>query len=249
MLWLYKLERKLGRFAIRNLMLFVVIGQAGIFLIDYLFPVYQAVSLINLVPSLVLHGQVWRLLTFIFVPTGGSIWVIILSLYFYYFIGATLEKVWGSFKFGMFYFLNILAAIAAAFITSVFTPFGYGVNYFVNLSLLVAFAFVSPDYEFLLFFFLRIKAKWLALAQAVFSIVILIIADWSTRAAVLASLVVLVMFFWRDVFSVFRKATRFNKSRNHFRSQMRDWEREFSRNQRRARRQDENWQDDQDNEE
>lgn len=239
MSWLYKLERKFGRLAIPNLMLFVVIGQAGIFLIETLFPVTMAASLINLNTSLVLHGQVWRLLTFIFVPTDSSIWVVLISLYFYYFIGATLEKVWGSFIFGVFYFMNILAAIAAAFIT------GYGINLFINLSLLVAFAVVSPDYEFLLFFFLRIRAKWFALIEGVFAIVTFIFSDWSVRAAILGSLLVLALFFWRDVASIFRKATRFRKSRNHFRTQMREWEREFAQNRRRARQPDQDWKDDQ----
>lgn len=231
MRFLYKLERKLGRFAIHNLMLFIVIGQAVVFLINYFSLAPGAVALFTLNSSLVLKGQVWRLLTFIFVPASFDIWGIIFSLYFYYFIGSTLEKVWGSFKFGVFYFMNVLAAIAAAFITG-----GNGENLFINLSLLVAFAVVSPDFEFFLFFLLRIKAKWFALVNAAFVLYYFIIGNWPTRAAILGSVVVLVLFFWHDVWNLLRNATRYRKTRNNFRTQTREWEREFDQNQRRARR-------------
>lgn len=161
MRWLYKLENKFGRHYIRNLMAVVVIGMAGVYVLDLFFaPSGMAISsYLSLSRAAILQGQVWRLITFIFVPGSNSIWLLI-TLYFYYMMGRMLEQAWGGFRLNVYYLFGMLGAIVAMFFT------GYGTNTYLNLSLFLAFATIAPDTRFMLFFFIPIKAKWMAVAYA-----------------------------------------------------------------------------------
>src|SRR5690606_29801116 len=110
-----KLERRYGRYAIKNLMLYIIGLNALIFFWVQVNP--AALNTLILHPSLVLRGEVWRLVTFIFIPpTFSPLWLIF-TLYFYYLVGSGLEQAWGSFKFNVYYLVGMIATILAAFIT------------------------------------------------------------------------------------------------------------------------------------
>ena len=131
MSWLDKLERKFGRWGIPNLMLYIVITIAAVFIGDVIFSV-RGVSLssyLALFTQAAVHGQFWRFITFIFVPPTTSIISLFFFLYFYYFLGSTLENVWGTFRFNLYYLFGWIGAIIAAFFT------GYGTSTYLNLSL------------------------------------------------------------------------------------------------------------------
>ena len=104
-----------------------------------------------------MHGEVWRLFTFVFIPQSTSPLGLVLTLYFYYLIGNTLENTWGDFQFNVYYLCGMLGAILAAALT------GYGTSYYINLSLFFAFAMLYPDFQVLLFFIIPIKMKYMAL--------------------------------------------------------------------------------------
>ncbi len=221
--WLYKLERKFGRFCIPNLMLIIIVGQFAVFAADLIMPDMGISSWIYLSRDLVLQGQVWRLLTFIFLPPSSSpVWIII-SLYFYYMIGGALENEWGSFKFNVYYLVGMLGIIIGAFIT------GYGSNYYLNMSLFFAFAILWPNHEFLIFFVLPVKVKYLAILDAVLFIISLInalaIRDWGTFASIIASLLNLILFFGGDAIRSIKQQQGYAQTRKNWRSQMNDWER------------------------
>ena len=98
-----KLERKLGRFAIPHLMRYIIIGNIAAYIMSLIN--YEYFSYLILDPDLVMKGQVWRLLTFIFIPEGAggtNILMVAISLYFYYFIGSALEARWGAFRFNVY---------------------------------------------------------------------------------------------------------------------------------------------------
>jgi membrane associated rhomboid family serine protease len=155
--WLNKLERKYGRLGIPNLMLFIVLGNALIFVMMNMDPSGRLLSSLYLHPALVMRGQVWRLITFIFIPPSASVLWIFFALYFYYMVGTNLENTWGTFKFTFYYLAGMLATILASFITgSVATPV------YLNLSLFLAFAHLYPDFQILLFLVLPVKVKYLA---------------------------------------------------------------------------------------
>ena len=99
----------------------------------------------------------------------ASIFFMIFTLYLYYVLGTTLERVWGAFRFNVYFIMGVVFNILAAFI--IYFVFGYDfelTTYYLNMSLFFAFAITYPDMEFLLFFILPIKVKWLALLDAVY---------------------------------------------------------------------------------
>ena len=151
------------QFTIPNLMQYVVIGQGIVFALMMIWPTvgYTLLRLITLNRDQIFHLQVWRLVTFVFVPPSSSPLFIIFALYFYYFIGQGLERLWGSARFCLFYYIGMLGAILACLIT------GYADNSFLNLSLFFAYAAMWPDEQVLLFMIIPVKMKYLAILDAV----------------------------------------------------------------------------------
>ena len=151
----FDLERKLRRYAISDLMKYIVIGQGIVFALLYIWPTlgYRLYSLITLTRAGLMRGQIWRLVTFVFVPPSSSPIFILFALYFYYMIGIGLENQWGKVKFNLYYLVGMLGSIIAALIT------GYADNAFLNLSLFFAYAALYPDQEVLLFMILPITIE------------------------------------------------------------------------------------------
>ena len=95
------------RFGIPNLMLYMIIGNALVYILDE-FSSYTFSSIISFYLPAIARGEIWRLITFIFVPESHSNFLFFaLTLYFYYFIGSALEREWGSGKFTVFYLLGV----------------------------------------------------------------------------------------------------------------------------------------------
>ncbi|HWT26836.1 MAG TPA: hypothetical protein VN131_02755 [Mobilitalea sp.] len=169
---LNKLERRFGRYAISNLMKYIVALYVIGLLIGMLPPyIYQA--LLSLDFSMIMKGQVWRLITFIIpsVSLSGIIFTAI-SAYFYYIIGNALEQTWGSFRFNLYFFSGIIFNILASLIVylttgrSIITP----ALDFICGSMFFAFAAVYPNTTFYMYFLIPIKAKYLAWFEAAFYI-------------------------------------------------------------------------------
>lgn len=165
MRWLYKLEYKYGKYSLRNMMTIIVAGMAVVYVLDMMLNFSLASALMFYRPY-ILQGQVWRVITFIFVPPASSPFMLLISLYCYYLLGNLLEQVWGSFKLNMYYLVGILGAIIAGFIS----PTGLATNAALNSSLFLAVAALMPETQFRLFFLIPIKAKWMAAAYFIFEI-------------------------------------------------------------------------------
>lgn len=217
--WLYRLERRIPWLAIPNLMLYIVAGTGVVYLCSLFFENVNAYTWLSMVPSLVAEGQVWRLITFVFLPETSNVFALLLSLYFYYMIGTTLEDSWGSFNFTLYYLLGMVGAILASLFT------GSATNYFLNLSLFFAFAILYPNEYFNLFFFIPIKAKWLALLDAALYVYLFIFGGWADRAALLASLLNLAVFFGGDLIRRIRNGARYSRQRRNFRREMHESDR------------------------
>ncbi len=91
-MWLNKLEEKFGRYAIPNLPKIIVLLYAVGFVIANISP--RLYSLLELNPYLILHGQVWRIVTFLLIGPETNLIFVIFVLLFYYSIGSSLEQVW-----------------------------------------------------------------------------------------------------------------------------------------------------------
>ena len=88
---LSKLERKLGRFAIRELMVYIIGINALIYMLRFGMPQSEAIGKLMLDPQLILQGEVWRLISWIFIPPSASLLWIFFIFYFYYMVGTGLE--------------------------------------------------------------------------------------------------------------------------------------------------------------
>jgi len=193
---LARLERRLGRFAVEHLILYVVAGMAIVWVLSLSRP--YAVGRLMLDIDAVRRGQVWRLVTFLFIPQGSSpLWVLV-GLYFTWWVGSSLEQHWGAFKFDAYYFLGVIGTVAAAVIA------GPTTNFWLNTSLFFAFATLFPDVTILLMFVLPVRVKWLGIASALFVVYEGVQGDWATRAAIGASFANYALFFAEHWWAVWK---------------------------------------------
>ncbi len=186
-----KLDRKIGKYAPKYIMTIIVIGTAIVWALEYFVAARTGIWIswyLMFDKAAILQGQVWRVVTFLFVPDEYNPVFLAISLYFYWMIGNALEKEWGAFKFDLFYFCGVLCTIGAGFIT------GYASVFYLNLSLFLAFAILYPDYQVLLFFFIPVKMKWLAIVDAVSIVLLLIFNTWAGRIAIFVALFNLILF-------------------------------------------------------
>ena len=158
------------RFGIPRLMMYIVFASAAVYFIYMMDQSNSLYTFLGFHPILILrYGEVWRIITWALIPVSNNVFFVALALYFYYFVGSTLEREWGTAKFTVFYIfgivLNIIYGFAIWLITDIPIPIGPN---FLNLSMFFAFAVFYPDYTLRLFFIIPIKAKWLGLINGVF---------------------------------------------------------------------------------
>lgn len=174
MKWLDKLERKYHKYTVHNLIQYIVGGMAVVFVLSFLNK--DIASILAFSPELIMQGQIWRIITFIFLPrTYNAIWIIF-SLMFFYFAGNTIEQHWGAFKFNVYYLVGTMGTmlagiIAAILLGSAALPL---TNYYLNLTMLLALTQIIPDYEIRIYFILPVKLKymgWLLWAYLLFDFV------------------------------------------------------------------------------
>lgn len=153
-------------FGIPNLMKYVAIANIVFWLIGAVNPVLANYLVFS--PYHILHGQVWRLVTFALIPPGTGVLTFI-AVYFYYWIGSTLEQYWGTPQFNVYFFSGLVLTVLYGFIIYFTTGINIGVTAeYVYLSMFFSFAAMFPDMQVLLFFVIPIKMKWLALVDAAF---------------------------------------------------------------------------------
>ena len=140
---LEKLEKKFGRYAINNLIIYLLIGYAIGYLLQFgqRFTGVGYLNYLTLEPYYILRGQVWRLISWVIIPPDTSvIWAVIMFM-LYYQLGTTLERTWGAFKFNVYIFGGMLFTVLGAFI--VFAIYGGSIpvgfigmttsTYYINL--------------------------------------------------------------------------------------------------------------------
>jgi len=176
---LAKLERRFGRFAPEGIILWIVGISGALHLLVFARP--DIAHLLWLDLDAVLRGEVWRVVTFLFAPTGrvtgaGLLWTF-LGLWFLHTMGSALEAQWGSFRFDLFFLLGALGTLAVGFVVGPVT------GRYVAEALLLAFAVEFPDYEVLLLI-LPVKVKYLGILSGGLMVYELITGDFASRLAV-----------------------------------------------------------------
>ncbi|MEG1153372.1 MAG: hypothetical protein RSD61_02465, partial [Ruthenibacterium sp.] len=164
-------------------------------------------------------GEIWRLITFIFVPSAGSVFALIITLYFYYFIGHTLENTWGDFKFNVYYLCGMLGIMIASVIM------GMGTAYYINMSLFFAFAMLYPDMQVLLFFIIPVKMKYLAFASAALTLLDFLTGNGATKMSIIFSLLNFLLFFGGDFLRTVKQEIKYAKTRKMWKQQNQNYRR------------------------
>lgn len=189
------MERKLGRFAIPNLTLYIVVLYVGGFILQMTNPGFYLLKL-SLNMERIFAGEVWRLFTFvIFPPTTQILWFL-LELFIIYNLGNTLERMWGRFYYNLYIFLGLFSLVLASLLAYLIggwvlllTPGN------LYMTLLLAFAMTLPDMQFLLYFIIPVKAKYLAIFYVALMVYQFVRGSWGTRIEILASFANALIFF------------------------------------------------------
>jgi hypothetical protein len=207
---LAKMERRLGWMAIHNITIVIVFGQACAFLLMVTHPgspsdqtssfLYHMV----LRPDAVMHGEVWRLFTFIFVPPSTNVLFAVIGLYFFYFLGQALEANWGAFRYNIYLLIAYVMTIAASFVQ----PNEAATIEFIGGSVFFAFAFLFPEFEILLFLVLPVKAKWLGWFTGLLYAWMFYTGDLHIKLLIAAALLNFLLFFGFDIIHHIRTGHR-----------------------------------------
>ena len=192
-----KLEKKLGKYAIKNISLYLIVCYA----IGYILLIFsennpffsEVLMMLTLDPyKIIMEFQIWRLVTWLIIPPSGFDFWVIISLYFYWSLGTSLEHTWGTYRYNVYLFTGFLCTIVGSFLYLLIrtwqvypayeqlgAPFVAVMElvgmeaaftfstFYVNMSILLLFAFTFPDVQVLLMFIVPIKVKWLGVAYAV----------------------------------------------------------------------------------
>ena len=195
------LERKFGKYAIRDLSLKLVILYA----IGYAIQMLNSGVLyyLTLDPYAIIHGQVWRLVSWLLIPPNtGNIFFTLIMLFFYYSIGTSLERVWGTWQYNVFILTGIGLTIASAFVFmgvsfltggtgGMLTQMGAEVyfsylsaafsTYYINVGIFFAYALTFPDAVVLMFFIIPMKVKWLGVLDVAYLVYEFVVSPGPSR--------------------------------------------------------------------
>ena len=180
-------ERKFGKYAIPNLTMILIICYVAGYVIQLTNPNLE--YYLTLDPYLILHGQVWRLITWILIPPSSLDIFTIIMLLFYYNIGTVLERTWGTYRYNVYLFSGMLFTVIGSFLCmgyiylvyylkgvdastlfasgALLSGFAQFSTYYINLSIFMAFAVTYPDMQVLLMFVIPVKMKWMGILDGV----------------------------------------------------------------------------------
>ena len=221
-------EKKFGKYAIKNLSLYIIICYGIGYLL--MLPAYRGIDVFKylyLNPQLIIDNfQIWRLFTWVLVPSGsGNIFIELLLLYFFYMISQSVESAWGTYKYNVYIFSGILYTILSAFIIYFVelilgNPFfmygGYYSTYYITMSIFLALAATFPDNQILVFFIIPIKMKYLGIIYVVIliyqSLVYLVSGQWAAIVVMFASLLNFIIFYFTQKKKLHMPPVSFNSA-------------------------------------
>lgn len=215
-----KFEKKFGKYAIKNISLMLILCYAVGYVIELVGGNF--INFLTLDPYQILHGQIWRIVSWILVPPSSFNLFTIIMLYFYYSVGTTLENTWGTYRYNVYLFSGMFFTVLGSFVAMGLCYVFYGdimsipgnaayvcslysrlfSTYYINMSILLAFAATFPDAQVLLMFVVPVKMKWMGIiygAMLVFDVIQDTgspLANIFYRTAIVASLLNFVIFWF-----------------------------------------------------
>ena len=208
MSWIDKLERKFGRRGIPNLTMYMVICYVLGYLLNALNP--SLLSMLSLEPAMILRGQIWRLVTWVIYPpqNGNFLFFVIAIFFFYYPIGNSLERTWGTFRYNLYIFSGLFFVVVGAFLTyfltgRVFLVGSVFTTYYVSTSVFLAYAACYPDMQLLLWFVIPIKMKWMGWLYGIMILYDIVsyvrMGAWVMTVPIIASFLNFILFFFSGI--------------------------------------------------
>lgn len=216
-------ERFLRKYAVQNLSLVIILCYGFGYLLQYINAPF--LNYLTLNPYAICHGQIWRLVTWVLVPPDTSnIFFILIAMLFYYSIGTSLERTWGTYQYNAYIFLGIGITTIGAFVVMIVSYILAGMagvsltgesaavyfaaisryfsTYYVNMSIFLAYAMTFPDAVVLLYFIIPIKVKWMGVIYGVLLawdfISTAMHGGWYVCVAMAASLANFLIFWFRS---------------------------------------------------
>ena len=232
-------EKRFRKYAVPNLTLWLILGYA----IGYIIQMTNDTFLYYLAldPYKILHGQIWRLITWIIIPpSSSSLLFVLLMLWCCYMIGNVLERTWGTYRYNLFILTGIVITAVMSFaclgfmyltnpadmieayenggyIFSGYLWYGFS-TYYINVSIYIVFALTYPNDIVRLYFIIPIKMKWLAVIDLIYMGYILIFGGTVDRFAVVGALLNCLIFYLANIRGIalspkqIHRKNQFNKS-------------------------------------
>ena len=206
-----KFEKRFGKYAISNLSLILILC----YVVGYFIELVNADFLLYLTlnPYAILHGQIWRIFTWIIIPPSSLDPFTIIMLLFYYNIGTSLERTWGTYRYNVYLLSGMLFTVMGSFVWLAIEYFVggpvmnlsyistiaslYFSTYYINMSIFLAFAATFPEVQVLLMFIIPVKVKLLGILYGLVLVYDFLFAgSLVTRIAIASSLLSFVIFFF-----------------------------------------------------
>jgi hypothetical protein len=223
-IFMSKWERKFGKYAIPNLTVILLLCYVAGYVIELINSSFFSYLTLN--PYMILHGQIWRLFTWVIIPPSSLSFFTLIMLFFYYSIGTVLERTWGTWKYNVYIFSGMLLTIIGAFLCmgfyyilaalgggSVFSYMGIALSdsaafalgssafstYYINIAIYLAYAMTYPDATVLLMFVIPVKMKWMGIVDAVLLVLTFISGNLFTKFAVAAAIINVGIFYLTNI--------------------------------------------------
>lgn len=196
-----RLERRLGRYALPRLTVVLALGQAFVWFLAR--PQLQLLDKLVLVPDFVMQGEVYRLVSFLFVPPSMDL-LALFGVYLFYLMGSALETTWGDFRYNIYILIAYVATLGVAWCY----PHHPATATYIGGSVFVAFAYLYPDFTIKLFFILPVKVKWLAMLTWIIFGLTMIFGTWESRALAFTGVANFFLFFGTSLYYKVRHGKR-----------------------------------------
>ena len=157
-------ERKTAKWP--NLMMILIGCYIVGFILSYVFPL--GLYYVVFEPSLIFRGEVWRLFSFLlYAGAGDNLFMTLITCFIYFSISKTLEQILGRARVNFFLISGLVITLISGFL--MFFILGTGMMLtpiYLYSSLFTLLALIYPDAQFLLFFFIPIKGKYMIFLTA-----------------------------------------------------------------------------------
>ena len=197
---------------IANLMLYISLGSGLVYLFSFFSQNPILYNILAFDRELILHGQIWRLLSYVLIYDAGNLILTAIALVCYYSLGSAMENLWGTLRFNLFYLTGILLQDVFCMIFGGSASVGN-----LNLSLFLGYATLYPTAQFLFLFIIPVRAWIFAvfdLGLTIYQVLVLTSYGWFPYSLYpLVAIANYFLFFGKDVVNVFPMSWRVNASR------------------------------------